>query len=221
MKILLAEDDQLLGDGVCAGLSQEGFTVDWIQDGRQALTAIATADYDMMILDLGLPGIDGMKVLHRLRQDNNDIPILILTARDTLSDRVKGLDGGADDYMVKPFDLEELCARVRALSRRKAGRASPLLKHGTLHVDPAAHRVTLDGTPVELSGKEFALLLKLLENTGRVLSRASLEEALYSWGEEIGSNVIEVHIHHLRKKLGAGLIRTIRGIGYTIDRPDT
>lgn len=217
MKILLAEDDRLLGDGVCAGLTQEGFTVDWVEDGRHALTAVETGHYDLLILDLGLPGLDGMDVLRRLRARQDDIPILILTARDTLSDRVGGLDNGADDYMVKPFDLEELCARVRALSRRKTGHVSPVLTHGALRVDPAARQVTLGDTIVELSGKEYALLLKLLENRGRVLSRSMLEEALYSWGEEVGSNVIEVHIHNLRKKIGQSLIRTIRGVGYTID----
>lgn len=220
MKILLAEDDRLLGDGVRAGLIQEGFTVDWVEDGKLTLSAIDSGEYDLLILDLGLPKLDGMDVLKTLRRDSNEIPVLILTARDTLTDRVRGLDSGADDYMVKPFDLEELFARVRALSRRQSGRASPELVHGKLHIDPASHQVTLDNEIIELSGKEFALLLKLLENRGRVMSRGMLEEALYSWGDEVGSNVIEVHIHHLRKKIGQSLIRTIRGIGYTIDNPE-
>lgn len=218
MKILLVEDDALLGNGVQAGLVQEGFSVDWVQDGKQALSAATVGHYDLMILDLGLPEIDGMEVLRILRCRQDGIPVLVLTARDTLSDRVSGLDGGADDYMVKPFDLEELCARVRALARRQTGRSTPLIEHGQIRLDPAGHTVTLDCTAVELSHKEFSLLLKLLENVGRIMSRSTLEEALYSWGEEVESNVIEVHIHHLRKKLGPSLIRTVRGAGYTIDR---
>jgi DNA-binding response OmpR family regulator len=218
MKILLVEDDALLGNGVQAGLVQEGFSVDWVQDGKQALSAATVGHYDLMILDLGLPEIDGMEVLRILRCRQDGIPVLVLTARDTLSDRVSGLDGGADDYMVKPFDLEELCARVRALARRQTGRSTPLIEHGIIRLDPAGHTVTLDCLAVELSHKEFSLLLKLLENVGRIMSRSTLEEALYSWGEEVESNVIEVHIHHLRKKLGSSLIRTVRGAGYTIDR---
>lgn len=218
MKILLVEDDALLGSGVQTGLAQEGFNVDWVQDGKQALSAAATGQYELMILDLGLPGIDGMEVLRKLRCKQDCIPVLVLTARDTLSDRVSGLDSGADDYMVKPFDLEELCARVRALSRRQVGRSTPVIEHGNIRLDPAGHTVTLDCEAVELSHKEFSLLLKLLDNAGRIMSRSTLEEALYSWGEEVESNVIEVHIHHLRKKLGSSLIRTVRGAGYTIDR---
>ena len=218
MKILLVEDDALLGNGVQAGLVQEGISVDWVQDGKQALSAATVGHYDLMILDLGLPEIDGMEVLRILRCRQDGIPVLVLTARDTLSDRVSGLDGGADDYMVKPFDLEELCARVRALARRQTGRSTPLIEHGQIRLDPAGHTVTLDCAAIELSHKEFSLLLKLLENVGRIMSRSTLEEALYSWGEEVESNVIEVHIHHLRKKLGSSLIRTVRGAGYTIDR---
>ena len=220
MKILLVEDDVLLGNGVRTGLVQEGFSVDWVESGKQGLAAEASTDYDLMILDLGLPEIDGIDVLRSLRSQQNEMPILILTARDTLADRVTGLDSGADDYLVKPFDLEELFARIRALLRRQTGRASPVIEHGLIRLDPAGHWVTLQGTEVELSHKEFSLLLRLLENVGRVLSRSSLEESLYSWGEEVESNVIEVHIHHLRKKLGSDLIRTIRGAGYTIDRPE-
>lgn len=218
MKILLVEDDTLLGNGVQVGLVQEGFSVDWVQDGKQALSAAIVGKYNLMILDLGLPEIDGMEVLRTLRRRQDGIPVLVLTARDTLSDRVTGLDSGADDYMVKPFDLEELCARVRALARRQAGRSTPIIERGNIRLDPAGHTVSLDGSAVELSHKEFSLLLKLLENAGRIMSRSTLEEALYSWGEEVESNVIEVHIHHLRKKLGSSLIRTVRGAGYTIDR---
>ena len=218
MKILLVEDDALLGNGVQAGLVQEGFSVDWVQDGKQALSAAAIGHYDLMILDLGLPEIDGLEVLRILRCRQDGIPVLVLTARDTLSDRVTGLDSGADDYMIKPFDLEELCARVRALARRQTGRSTPIIEHGKIRLDPAGHTVTLDCVAVDLSHKEFSLLLKLLGNIGRIMSRNTLEEALYSWGEEVESNVIEVHIHHLRKKLGSSLIRTVRGAGYTIDR---
>lgn len=218
MKIILAEDDVLLGNGVRTGLIQEGFNVDWVESGRQALAALASGEYDLMILDLGLPELDGIDVLKSLRGQNNDIPVLILTARDTLADRVSGLDTGADDYLVKPFDLDELFARIRALLRRHTGRATPIIEYGKLRLDPAGHRVTNNGVEIELSHKEYSLLLGLLENTGRVMSRSSLEESLYSWGEEVESNVIEVHIHHLRKKLGSELIRTIRGVGYTIDK---
>ena len=218
MKILLVEDDALLGYGVRAGLSQAGFIVDWLRNGEQALLATALGHYDLMILDLGLPKIDGMNVLYTLRNRQDDIPVLVLTGRDTLSDRVAGLDGGADDYMGKPFDLEELCARVRALARRQEGRGNPVIEHGNIRLDPAGQSVTLDGVEVGLSHKEFKLLLILLENAGRVMSRNTLVEALYSWGEEVESNVIEVHIHYLRKKLDSGLIRTVRGVGYIINR---
>lgn len=218
MKILLVEDDVLLGDGVRVGLSQAGFIVDWLQNGEQALLATAVGHYDVMILDLGLPKIDGMNVLHTLRSRQDNIPVLVLTARDTLSDRVAGLDGGADDYMGKPFDLEELCARVRALARRQEGRGNPVIEHGNIRLDPAGQSVTLDGVAVGLTHKEFTLLLILIENAGKVMSRSKLDEALYSWGEEVESNAIEVHIHHLRKKLVSGLIRNVRGVGYIIDR---
>ncbi len=221
MKIILAEDDVLLGNGVRTGLVQGGFNVDWVESGRKALAAVASGEYDLMILDLGLPELDGIDVLKTLRGQQDDIPVLILTARDTLADRVSGLDTGADDYLVKPFDLDELFARIRALLSRHTGRATPIIEHGTIRLDPAGHRVTSDGVEIELSHKEYSLLLRLLENTGRVMSRSSLEESLYSWGEEVESNVIEVHIHHLRKKLGSGLIRTIRGAGYTIDKLKT
>jgi two-component system response regulator QseB len=218
MKILLVEDDTLLGDGVRVGLSQAGFIVDWLQNGEQALLATAVGHYDVMILDLGLPKIDGMNVLHTLRSRQDNIPVLVLSAWDTLSDRVAGLDGGADDYMGKPFDFEELCARVRALARRQEGRGNPVIEHGNISLDPAGQSVTLDGVAVGLTHKEFTLLLILIENAGRVMSRSKLDEALYSWGEEVESNAIEVHIHHLRKKLVSGLIRNVRGVGYIIDR---
>lgn len=218
MRILLVEDDALLGDGVCVGLKQAGFTVDWVKDGKEALSAATAGWHDLVILDLGLPGISGLQVLSRLRKEGHDIPVLILTARDTVDERVAGLDAGADDYMTKPFDLDEVSARVRALLRRRSGRAAAIITHGDITLDPAAHVATLNGKEVNLSHREFSMLQLLLESSGRVLSRQHFEESLYGWDEEIESNAIEVHIHHLRKKLGSKLIRTVRGVGYTIDK---
>lgn len=217
MRLLLAEDDTLLGDGIRTGLNQEGYTVDWVQDGLAADIALKTESYELMVLDLGLPKMTGIEVLKKLRMRKDDLPVLILTARDTVDDRVEGLDAGADDYLIKPFDLDELAARLRALLRRHSGRASSEIVHGDIILDPASHAVSQNGEPVEISPREFAILHMLLEKKGKVLSRARLEESLYSWEEEIGSNAIEVHIHHLRKKLGQKLIRTIRGVGYIID----
>jgi two-component system response regulator QseB len=219
MRILLAEDDPLLGDGIRAGLGLEGDTVDWVTDGVAADQALATDEFDLLVLDLGLPRRDGMEVLRGLRKRGDMTPVLILTARDKVADRVAGLDAGADDYLSKPFDLDELLARVRALTRRHTGRAQPLLEHGQLRLDPATHQVSLGGEPVELAPREYALLRLLLEQRGKVLSRTRLVEALYGWDGELESNAIEVHVHHLRRKLGNELIRTVRGIGYGIDRP--
>lgn len=219
MRILLAEDDQLLGDGIRAGLGLEGDTVDWVNDGLAADQALATDEFDLLVLDLGLPRKDGLEVLRGLRRRGDLTPVLILTARDKVADRVAGLDAGADDYLTKPFDLDELLARVRALTRRRTGRAAPLLQHGELQLDPATHLVLLGGAPVELAPREYALLRLLLEQRGKVLSRTRLVEALYGWDGDLESNAIEVHIHHLRRKLGNSLIRTVRGIGYGIDRP--
>ncbi|MDR3393099.1 MAG: winged helix-turn-helix domain-containing protein [Sulfuriferula sp.] len=219
MRLLLVEDDAMLGDGVRAGLTQEGFTVDWVQDGAAAQLAIRTEPYALTILDLGLPKLAGLDLLKQLRHAGNTMPVLILTARDTVVDRVLGLDSGADDYLIKPFDLDELAARIRALLRRNTGRATPQIRHGDIVLDPAAHAVTASGMPVELSTREFAVLQTLLESAGRVLSREQLEQQLYGWNEEVESNTIEVHIHHLRKKLGSDLIRTVRGVGYMVDKP--
>jgi len=219
MRVLLVEDDPQLGDGLTVGLRQAGFAVDWVKDGAAADHVLATEAFDLLVLDLGLPRLSGMDLLVRLRARQQDLPVLILTARDATADKIAGLDGGADDYLVKPVDLDELAARIRALSRRAAGRAQPVLRHGGLELDPASHRVTLDGAPVELSAREFALLQALLENAGRVMSRAQLEGSLYGWRDEPESNVLEVHIHHLRRKLGSSLIKTLRGVGYTIARP--
>jgi DNA-binding response OmpR family regulator len=216
MRLLLVEDDKLLGEGIYAGLSQEGYAVDWVRDGETAESACLNEDYDCMVLDIGLPRRTGLEVLDHIRSRGNDTPVLMLTARDTVPDRIAGLDHGADDYMIKPFDLDELHARVRAVVRRRSGRSSPVLVHGDIELDPSAHSVKKAGERVELSPKGFAILQTLLENKGRVMSRTRLEESLYSWKDEIESNAVEVHIHHLRKKLGSELIRTIRGVGYSI-----
>ncbi len=219
MRILLVEDDRLLGDGIRAGLLQAGFAVDWAQDGRAAELALAGEAYDAVVLDLGLPRLSGMEVLARLRAARNAVPVLILTARDTVPDRIAGLDAGADDYLVKPFDLGELQARLRALIRRAGSQAEPVLSHGELRLDPAARSVSWQSRPVELSAREFAVLHALLLNAGRVLSKSQLEEKLYGWGEEIESNAVEVFVHHLRRKLSPELIRTVRGVGYMIPKP--
>ncbi|HET6410802.1 MAG TPA: response regulator transcription factor [Anaeromyxobacter sp.] len=216
MRLLLVEDDRMLGAGLQAGLRQKGWAVDWVRDGELAEEALRGEPYDVVLLDLGLPGKGGREVLIGLRRRGARVPVLILTAQDAVSDRVAGLDAGADDYLVKPFDLDEVAARVRALHRRSTGRAAPHLEVGGLSLDPAGHRVTLEGEPVALSAREFALLQALLEHPGRPLSRAQLEERLYGWGEEVESNAVEVHVHALRKKLGARWIRTLRGVGYMI-----
>lgn len=218
MRILLVEDDPLLGDGLQCGLRQAGFEVDWVRDGAAAASAASDATHAAMVLDIGLPRLSGFDVLRRMRARKVKLPVLILTARDAVEDRVRGLDSGADDYVVKPVDLTELAARLRALVRRSKGEAAPTLVVGALRLDPAARRVTYRGHPVELKPREFALLQELVLNAGRVLSREQLEERLYAWGEEIGSNVVEVRIHHLRRKLDPGLIRTVRGVGYVIQR---
>jgi DNA-binding response OmpR family regulator len=218
MRVLLVEDDLQLGDGLAVGLRQSGFTVDWVKDGQSADHALQSESFELVVLDLGLPQLSGIDVLSRARSRQQTMPILILTARDATSDKVSGLDCGADDYLVKPVDLDELSARIRALTRRSAGRATPLLTRGDLVLDPAGRRVTLGGQPVELSGREFSLLQVLLENTGRVLTRSQLEQSLYGWRDEPDSNALEVHIHYLRKKLGGDLIRTLRGVGYTISK---
>lgn len=217
MRLLLVEDDPLLGDGVCVGLGHEDYTVDWFRNARSAEAALRSEYYDLMVLDLGLPDKSGLEVLQQMRARGDDLPVLILTARDAVSDRVSGLDSGADDYMIKPFDLDELSARLRALLRRRYGRAQSEIRHGEIVLDPAAHSVTLGGKPVDISPREYAVLHLLLENEGKVLSRSRLEDGLYSWDGDVESNAIEVYVHHLRKKLGSALIRTIRGVGYIID----
>jgi DNA-binding response OmpR family regulator len=218
MRILIVEDDALLGDGLRAGLTQAGFAADWVRDGRPARLALATERFAAVVLDLGLPKLAGLDLLRQLRAAQDPVPVLILTARDAVADRIAGLDAGADDYLVKPCDLGELAARLRALIRRSAGRAAPAIEIGPLTVDPIAHAVTYRGQPVDLSGKEFALLHELAREAGRVLSKEQLVQRLYPWGEEIESNTIEVHIHHLRRKLAPGVIVTLRGVGYFLPR---
>lgn len=218
MRVLLVEDDELLGSAVQAGLDQAGYTVDWLRDGQQAANALQDDEPDLLVLDLGLPGKDGLTVLRELRARDSTLPVLILTARDMVEDRIAGLDVGADDYLVKPFDLGELSARLRAISRRRGGRASPLIQYGDLVFDPAARLVTVDGADVNLSAKAIAILEALLERPGMPLSRERLEQILYGWGEGVESNAVEVHIHHLRKKLGKDRIRTIRGLGYMMPK---
>lgn len=219
MRILLAEDDPMLGDGLRAGLRQQGFQVDWVRDGLAAEREVLGGDYHAVVLDLGLPQKDGLAVLQTLRLKKIMTPVLVLTARDAVPDRIKGLDLGADDYVLKPVDLFELGARLRSLVRRSHGQVQELLSCGSLQINPAARTVTLDAQPVALSTREFDLLQALMLNIGRVMSREQLEQQLYSWGYEVESNAVEVHIHHLRKKLQADLIQTVRGVGYTMLRP--
>lgn len=206
----------MIADAIRTGLKRDGFTVDCVHDGESADLVLRDERFDLLLLDLGLPRKGGLHVLQALRARQQDLPVLIITARDGVSDRVQGLDAGADDYLVKPFDLEELAARVRALLRRKSGRLSPAIQHLTVALDPATHRVTRDGREVALSPREFALLQLLMERPGTILSRAQLEERLYGWGEEVESNAIEVHIHGLRRKLGADFILNVRGVGYRV-----
>src|SRR5689334_8852220 len=218
MRILVVEDDPLLADGLQAGLEQAGFDVDRARDGVEADLALGSASYAAVLLDLGLPRLDGLAVLKKLRARGDRVPVLILTARDAVSQRIQGLDSGADDYVVKPVDLGELAARLRALIRRSKGEAASILEAGELRLDPAAREVTFRGRAVELQPREFAMLQELMLNAGRVLSREQLVERLYAWGEEIESNAIEVHVHHLRRKLAPDLIRTVRGVGYLLPR---
>lgn len=218
VRLLLVEDDAMIGAGIQQGLRQDGLTVDWVRDGAAAVLALDTGTYDLMLLDLGLPKKPGLEVLRDLRRNGNLTPVLVLTARDAVADRVTGLDAGADDYLVKPFDLDELAARIRALLRRRAGRADPLLRHGTLTLNPATREATFNGKPLALSVREFAVLQMLLDRPGALLSRAQIEERLYGWGGEIESNAVEVYIHALRRKLGADFIKTVRGAGYMIPK---
>ncbi|MFT6386896.1 MAG: two-component system response regulator QseB [Cellvibrionaceae bacterium] len=214
MRILVVEDDKIIGDGLTQGLSLDNYAVDWVEDKEAALTALATTTYELLILDIGLPDGSGLDVLRHLRQKKDDTPVLILTAYHDIDHKLKGLDGGADDYLSKPFDLDELRARIRALRRRASGRASPTFSVGSLSLDPATRSVTQNGRPVTLGPKEFAILQTLMEKPERVLSKAHIEDSLYGWDMEIESNTIEVHIHGIRKKLGKDSIETLRHVGY-------
>jgi DNA-binding response OmpR family regulator len=216
LRILMVEDDGLLGDGIRAGLKLANYAVDWVRDGEAARRALLDHAYQACVLDLGLPKRDGLSVLRELRQRGEHLPVLILTARDSSADKIAGLDAGADDYLTKPFDLPELQARLRALIRRSGGAATPTLAHAGVVLEPASKRVTRDGQPVTLSAREYTLLHDLLSHKNHIRTRSQLEESLYAWGEETGSNTVEVYVHHLRKKLGADFIRTVRGLGYQL-----
>jgi two-component system, OmpR family, response regulator QseB len=221
MRVLLVEDDALLGDGVRAGLKQSGFVINWVLDGQAAKLALESEEYAVMVLDLGLPKLSGTDLLKWLRGRDSKLPVLILTARDTVADRVTGLNAGADDYLVKPFDLDELVARLNALLRRSVGQVSHTMRYGDIELTPSTHQVSKNGQIIDLSAREFSLLHELLLHVGRVYSREQLEQHLYGWGEEVESNSVEVHVHHLRKKLGSELIRTLRGVGYVVDKLDS
>jgi len=216
VRLLLVEDDPMIGESIKEGLLGDGYAVDWLRDGQAAELALSTVTYDLLLLDLGLPRKQGMDVLHALRNRGNELPVLILTARDSTADRVAGLDAGADDYLVKPFDLDELLARIRALLRRRVARTRSRIVHGGVTLDLASHEVQLDGAPVKLSSREFSVLRALLDNPGSVVSKAQLEEKLYGWDMEVESNTVDVYVHHLRKKFGSDFIKNVRGVGYKI-----
>ncbi|MBI1889489.1 MAG: response regulator [Burkholderiales bacterium] len=219
MRFLLVEDDSMVGESLRKALRQDGFTIDWVQDGRAAEVALSSETYDLLLLDLGLPSKSGLEVLRSVRQTGNRIPVLILTARDAVSDRITGLDAGADDYLIKPFDFDELEARIRALLRRQAGRVDSVIRLGELTLNTTSREVHFKGQAVTLSGREYALLEAFLDRPGAVLSLAQLEEKIYGWDDEIGSNAVEVYIHGLRKKLGSDFIKNVRGVGYMVPKP--
>ena len=219
MRILLAEDDPMIGAAVVTALRQDGYTVDWVQDGHAAELALAQQHFDLALLDLGLPQRDGIDVLRTVRRAKRRLPVIIITARDGIGARVAGLDAGADDYVIKPFDLDELAARIRSTLRRSAGLAEPeVVLHG-VQINPATRAVHHDGRPVPLSAREYAIVEALMMRPGTILSRAQLEERLYGWGDEVESNAVEVHIHGIRRKLGSDFIRNLRGVGYFIAKP--
>lgn len=219
MRLLLVEDDRMIGKALQQGLTDAGFTVDWVTDGPSAERALTNGVYQLAVLDLGLPGKDGMTVLRELRARRDHLPVLVVTARDAVADRIAGLNAGADDYVLKPFDLDEVVARLRALARRQAGSGLPLLECGGLVLDPVRRELRLHDEPVSLSAREFSLLQALMQRPGAVLSREQLEDALYGWQQEVGSNAVEVHLHHLRRKLGTDTIRNVRGVGYKVVAP--
>jgi two-component system response regulator QseB len=219
MRILLVEDDDLLGNGIKKSLTREGYQVDWLMDGKQGLAALKSDSFDLLLLDLGLPGMGGLELLSTIRKQHNPTPVLILTARDTLDEKIEGLDTGADDYLVKPFEMAELKARMRALSRRQHGHSEPTIEYGRVHVNPASMEVKLDGELVDLGRREFTLLMEFINHPGQILSRVKLEDVVYGWDGDVESNSIEVHIHHLRKKLYPEFIKTVRGMGYKAEKP--
>ncbi len=218
MRVLLVEDDAMIGEAVAQALKDASYAVDWVRDGATALASICTQDYGVVLLDLGLPKKDGVEVLRTVRARENAVPVLIITARDALQDRIAGLDSGADDYVLKPFEMSELLARMRAVIRRKGGASGPVLSNGSLTLDPATHEVLLEGVAKRLSGKEFSLLQALLLRPGAILSRSELEDRLYGWGEEVESNAIEFLIHSLRKKVGSSTIKNVRGVGWMVSK---
>lgn len=213
MRLLLVEDDEILGEGLVEGLKMEGYAVDWLTNGKLADEALKINSYELIVLDLNLPDMEGLDILKALRTRKDETPVMVLTAKDTVPDRVLGLDSGADDFVIKPFELDEVCARLRALARRNEGRSVPNIEYKGIVLDPASHQVTWNDEKVDLSQKEFEILSFLMSNIGRVISRARLEESLYSWDSDVESNTVEVHIHHLRKKLDPSIIRTVRGVG--------
>jgi len=221
MRLLLVEDDRMIGESLRSALRLEGYAVDWVRDAQAAHATLASERFDLVLLDQGLPKGDGIDVLRAMRARHDATPVIVLTARDGPGDRVSGLDAGADDYLVKPFELDELQARMRAVLRRHSGRAQPVYTHGHVTLDPATHQVTRDGNPVVLSAREFAVLEALMARPGAVLSRAQLEDRLYGWGEEIESNAVSVYIHQLRRKLGQDFIRNVRGVGYFVGEAQT
>jgi DNA-binding response OmpR family regulator len=220
MRILLAEDDPMIGAAVRDALVQDGYVADWLRDGQRADAALATGQYDLVLLDLGLPGKDGLEILRSLRVRRQAMPVIVITARDAVESRIAGLDAGADDYIVKPFDLDELAARIRSALRRSAGRPEPDLALGDVSINLARRAVLRGGKPVTLSAREYAIVEALALRPGAILSRGQLEQRMYGWGEEVESNAVEVHIHAIRKKLGADFIRNVRGVGYFIARPE-
>lgn len=218
MRLLLVEDDEMIAETVLESMGREGYAIDWAQDGRAAELSLGNGVYDLVLLDLGLPRKDGIDLLSHYRKQGGQAPVIILTARDSVNERIRGLDAGADDYLIKPFDLNELAARARALLRRRTGQKQPIYSHGELSLDPAAHEVKKNGVQMALVPREFALLQALIEEPARVFTRSELEDKLYGWGEEVGSNTIEVHVHSLRRKIGAEQIVTVRGVGYRLKR---
>ena len=218
MRILLIEDDNLIGEGLKLGLTKSGFNVDWFTDGKTGLTALSSAHYDAVVLDLTLPKMDGLDILQQWRKDNQDVPVLILTARDTLDERITGLQRGADDYLGKPFALAEVVARLQALIRRRYGQSNPILEHSLVKFDPHQRKVFLQDQEVNLTTREYNLLSLFMHNKDRVLTRSMIEEKLYTWDDEVSSNALEVHIHNLRQKLGKQFIRTVHGVGYALGK---